>query len=232
MSASDESQLDARAKPVEANDAESSPTIDHDAAESSPPSSLRRKFKLYGALVAILVIALLAAAGAYPYWRTNASLVLGRVGLDLENLEMSINVPRWAITHVGEPRQDDIQDAEARVSSSVPSKPIASQSPVKAAPTGPTIDKSSNGAAEWRDATWKWAERTLQRSSVATIITSRATPDLGTFAVAESGGGWASPEAGSEPGGGGAKRLRRMFTSSCSWCGQGDMQFELLGSNM
>jgi hypothetical protein len=159
MSASDEKQLDAEAKLVEANDAESSPTIDHDAAESLPPSSLRRKFKLYGALVAILVVALLAAAGAYPYWRTNASLVLARVGLDLENLEMSLNVPRWAITHVGEPRQDDIQDAEARVSSRVPSKPIASQSPVKAAPTGPMIDKSSNPSAEWRDAMPKWADR-------------------------------------------------------------------------
>jgi hypothetical protein len=173
MSASDENQLDAKAKPVDANDAESKPTIDQGATESSPRSLLKRKFKLYGALVAILVIALLAAAGAYPYWRTNASLMLARVGLDLENLEVSLNVPRWAITHGGEPRQDDIQDAEARVASSVPSKPIASQNPVKAAPTGPTIDKASNATAEWRDATRKWVDRLASVQARLSLIEER-----------------------------------------------------------
>lgn len=99
MSVSDENKSDAKDTPNKNVDAAPGPTIDHDPAETPKPSPFVRKLKLYGALLGVLVVAVIAAAGTYPYWRANAVPVLERVGLDLEDLEKRLNIPRWAITH-------------------------------------------------------------------------------------------------------------------------------------
>lgn len=139
MSVSDEKKSDADDTLKEDVGAASGPTIDHDAADVAKPSSFVRNIKLYGALVGVLMVAVIAAAGTYPYWRTDAAPVLERVGLDLENLEQRLNVPRWAITH----GREDVGPVAAASSAVAPTaepmnEPKPEASPAPAAPA--TVD--------------------------------------------------------------------------------------------
>lgn len=99
MSVSDESKSGAKDAPLEDAETASGPTIEHDAPAPAKPSPIIRTLKLYGILLGINVVALLVAAGTYPYWRADAVPFVARIGLDLEALEQRLNVPRWAITH-------------------------------------------------------------------------------------------------------------------------------------
>jgi hypothetical protein len=99
MSASDENKSDARAQPATDADINAAKVMDHEPAPSFKGGSIKRKIRLYGALLAVLFIAILVAAGAYPYWRADAASVLSRVNVNLESLETRLNIPYWAITH-------------------------------------------------------------------------------------------------------------------------------------
>lgn len=103
MSASDENKSDARAEPATDADINAAKVMDHEPAPSVKGGSIKRKIRLYGALLGVLFIAVLVAAGAYPYWRADAGSVLSRVNVDLESLEARLNIPRWAITHGRQP---------------------------------------------------------------------------------------------------------------------------------
>jgi hypothetical protein len=136
MSASDETKSDATKKPAEEAEAPSGPTIEHEAPEPAQ-SPFARKLKLYGILAAIVLAALVAAAGSYPYWRAKAAPVVARVGLDLETIEQRLRIPRWAITHGREAQKPD---AEAAPKAEPQPAPQAAPTPLKSEETPATPD--------------------------------------------------------------------------------------------
>jgi hypothetical protein len=136
MSASDETKSDATKKPAEEAEAPSGPTIEHEAPAPAQ-SPFARKLKLYGILAAIVLAALVAAAGSYPYWRAKAAPVVARVGLDLETIEQRLRIPRWAITHGREAQKPD---AEAAPKAEPQPAPQAAPTPLKSEETPATPD--------------------------------------------------------------------------------------------
>ena len=157
MSASDENQSDA--KETTADDAGSAPgpTIEHEPADAPAPSSLGRKLKLYGALLGVLIVAVMAAAGTYPYWRGDAASALVRIGVDLENLEVRLKIPNWAITHGRE-----TPAATSTASSDAPLTPDKTETAPKAAQSAApatTITAPPPVSEKWREATGELADR-------------------------------------------------------------------------
>lgn len=135
MSVSDEKKPVAEDVPNEDVDVASGPTIDHDATEMAKPSPFMRKLKLYGALLGVLLVGVFVAAGTYPYWRADAAPALERVGLDLEDLERRLNIPRWAITHG---REDAAPVASANSAGAPAAEPTNEPKPeTSSAPAAP-----------------------------------------------------------------------------------------------
>ncbi len=133
MSANDETKSDAKKSPAEDAKASSGPTIEHEDPAPAKVSPFVRKLKFYGILLAIVVVALVAAAGSYPYWRAKAAPVVAKVGFDLENLEKRLRIPRWAITHGREAPK-----AETEAKASAPAAPTKPNPDPKPAPPEPT----------------------------------------------------------------------------------------------
>jgi len=137
MSASDEKKSDANDTSNEDVEAAPGPTIDHDVAGAAKASPFLRKLKLYGALLGVLVVAVLVAAGTYPYWRADAAPVLERVGLDLENLEQRLSIPRWAITHGREESSPVATADKAVVPAPEPKTALETETETSPAPAAP-----------------------------------------------------------------------------------------------
>ncbi|MDA0340597.1 MAG: mitofilin family membrane protein [Proteobacteria bacterium] len=177
MSASDEAKSDAqaksdaRAKPVDDAEAVETPVLEHAPAASVEKSPFMRKLRLYGVLLAVVLVSLLAGAASYPYWRAEAETVLARVGLDLGALEARLEVPGWAITHGREASATPAATSAAKAGDTKPasvSLKSASKSPLTAQPDAaptpvPTPDPAKPtpvpAMAAWSAATEALADR-------------------------------------------------------------------------
>jgi hypothetical protein len=149
MSASDENQSNAKESPRDTAGAGS--TIEHKPAQPPAPSPLGRKLRLYGILFAVLVVGVLAGAATYPYWRADAASVLARVGLELEDLETGLGIPRWLITHGRETPKTVVTAANAPPPTSDKSETGAKVVTVAAPPGSASIPLIISD--EWREAT-------------------------------------------------------------------------------
>ena len=141
MSASDEVKSDAQTKPVDEVEAVETPTLDHVSTGLVETSAFMHKLRIYGILLAVVLVALLVGAATYPYWRAQAGTVLARVGLDLGALEARLAVPGWAMTHGREVSAAPAVKAGDTTATSMPVK-LASLSPPAVQP-----DAASTSAA-------------------------------------------------------------------------------------
>ncbi len=146
MSASDEVKSDAQAKPVDEAEAVGTPVLDHEPAASVETSPFMRKLRLYGILLAVVLVALLAGAATYPYWRTEVETALARVGLDLGALEARLEVPGWVITHGREASAVPAVKAGDTTATSVPLKPASKRPPAAQPDAAPTPVAAPNPA--------------------------------------------------------------------------------------
>jgi hypothetical protein len=129
MSASDEVKSDAQAKPVDEAEAVGTPALDHVPAGSVETLPFMRKLRIYGMLLAVVLVALLAGAATYPYWRAQAATVLAWVRLDLGALEARLLVPGWVITHGREASAAPAVKPGDTTATSMPVKPASSSPP-------------------------------------------------------------------------------------------------------
>jgi hypothetical protein len=134
MSASDENLSGDKEKAGNDTVVGSGRKIEHESPVVSHPSPLKRKLKLYGVLLLILVVGAAIGAGAYPYWRSDARVVVARVGLDLEQLEKRLQIPAWFLTH-GRDTPEVVVAAKAVVTT--PAETVANVPPLAVEPSQP-----------------------------------------------------------------------------------------------
>ena len=173
MSASDENQSDAKKTSADAAEALSGPTVENGPARSSARSPFKRQLKLFGALLLILVVGVFAATGAYPYWRLDAGKVLAWVGVDLEKLETSLNIPNWIITHGREAPKTTV------TAPSVPPAPAKTETAQEISRVVPALVVSGSVAEpapegeEWRKASVELADRLSSVETRLSLIEGR-----------------------------------------------------------
>jgi len=146
MSASDEVKSDAQAKSVDEAEAVGPPVLDHEPDASVGTTPFMRKLRLYGILLAVVLVALLAGAVTYPYWRAEAETGLARVGLDLGAFEVRLEVPGWVITHGREASAAPAVKAGDTTATSVPLKPASKLPPAAQPDAAPTPVAAPNPA--------------------------------------------------------------------------------------
>ena len=143
MAAGDDTKTDARTDPAMGADGSVGPVIDNEPTTPKQRSPFMRRVRLYGIFLLVLVVALLVAAGSYPYWRANADVQLVRIGVELGAMERRLGVPEWAITH-GRSRTEPASAAVPAVSASVAAE---TETKAETAPEKPRASTATENAS-------------------------------------------------------------------------------------